>query len=220
MIRTTFLLTTLFLPLVYTIAQNKSLDSIKTLKEFVSISKKGKWKEVRNKNGVSLNYRNLVFSDDIETRQLSAKFKLKSNNIDSIISHIKQPKHVKLWNDGVKKIFILKNNHSNWITHTTYAIPFPFKQQDLVTHSTISKKKNTLILSSKSIPNFIKHQKGVKREGYNLSEWRLTKSKNGIINVEFSALSLTKSKIPRFLRDPIIQRKLINSFINLKENLL
>lgn len=183
MIRTVILLATLFVTLVHVQAQNKSLDSIKTLKEFVSISKKGKWKEARNKKGVTLNYRDLVFSDDIQTRQLSAKFRLKSNHIDSLISHIKQPKHVKLWNDGVKAIHILKNNTTDWITHTTYAIPFPFKQQDLVTRSTIYHNEKTLTLSSKSIPHFIKPQKGVTREGYNLTEWRFSKSENGFINV-------------------------------------
>lgn len=220
MIRTVILLAVLFVTLIDVQAQNESLDNINTLQELVSKAKKGKWKQVKHENSVSLNYRDLVISGAIETRELSAKFKLYSCNIDSIISHIKLPNHVRLWNDGVRDVNILKNDDTNWISHTTYDIPFPFKQQDLVTLSTISQEDNILILSSKSLPNFIKPQKGITREGYNLSEWRLTKSPNGIIDVEFCAVSLTKSNIPRFLRDPIVQRMLLNSFINLKEGLL
>ncbi|MEC3908122.1 hypothetical protein VOI54_13915 [Tamlana sp. 2201CG12-4] len=220
MTRTIILLATLCTLSLEVQAQNESLNDINTLQEFVSIARKGQWKEVKYKKGVSLNYRNLVVSDTIETRELSAKFKLQFSNIDSIVSHIKQPKHVRLWNDGVRDVNLLKNGVTNWISHTTYDIPFPFKQQDLVTHSTITQKHNTIILSSKSLPDFIEPQKGVTREGYNLSEWRLTTSENGTIEVEFYAVSLTKSNIPRFVRDPIIQRKLINSFINLKERLL
>jgi hypothetical protein len=220
MIRTVTLVATLFLTLINVQAQNESLDNVKTLKAFVSIAKKGKWKEVKYKKGVSLNYRDLVVSDTIKTRQLSAKFKLNYCTIDSIISHIKLPKHVKLWNDGVKDIRLLKNEGSSWISHATYNIPFPFKQQDLVTYSTLSQEGNLYIISSTSLPNFIKPQKGVTREGYNLSEWRLTIAANEIIDVEFCAISLTKSNIPRFLKDPIIRRKLVNSFINLKDNLL
>ena len=219
MIRNLILLATLFVTLLNVQTQNKSLDSIKTLKEFVAFSKKGKWKEARNKKGVTLNYRDLLFYD-IETRLLSAKFKLKYNNIDSLISHIKEPKYIKLWNSSVKDVDILKNEDTNWISHTTYAIPFPFKQQDLVARSTISKEGNSLIISSKSLPNYIQLKKGINREGYNLSEWRLTKSINGIIDVEFSTISLTNSSIPRFLKDPIIQRKLLSSFIKLKEKFL
>ena len=220
MIRTVTLVATLFVASINVHAQNESLNQIHTLKEFVSIAKKGKWKEVKYKKGVSLNYRDLVISDTIETRQLSAKFKLNYCTIDSIIAYIKLPKHVRLWNDGIKDICILKNESSSWISHTTYNIPFPFKQQDMVTYSTISQKGNVFIISSKSLPNYIKPKRGVTREGYNVSEWRLTRSSNEIIDVEFSAISLTKSSIPRFLKDPIIRRKLVNSFINLKENLL
>jgi hypothetical protein len=220
MIKSVILLAIMLVTLENVQAQNESLDSIQTLKEFVAFSKKGKWKEARNKKGVSLNYRDLVFSSSIKTRQLSAKFKLDSCNLDSIIAHIKLPKYVKLWNEGVRDINILKKGDDNWVSHTTYNIPFPFKQQDLVTHSIISQQENKVILYSKSLPDYISPKKGVTREGYNLSEWRLTKSVNGTIEVEFCVISLTNSSIPRFLKDPIIQRKLLTSFINLKENLL
>lgn len=212
------LLTTLFISLINLQAQNKLLDSINSLQEFVYLSKKGKWKEVKKKKGISLNYRDLIFNDTIKTRLLSAKFKLNSNNFDSVIYHLKLPKHIKLWNNGIRDINILKSEDSYWVSHAIYDIPFPFKQKDLVTYSTISKKDSFLILSSKSLPNFIKPQKGVTREGYNLSEWRLKLSTNSTIDVEFCALSLTKSKIPKFLRDPILQRILVKSFANLKES--
>lgn len=220
MIRTVILLATLFVTLGNVQAQNESLDTINTLQEFVSISKKGKWKEVKNKQGVSLNYRDLVFSNAIKTRELSAKFKLNSSNLDLAIAYIKLPKHIKLWNSSVKDVSILRNNDTVWVSHTTYNIPFPFKQQDLVALFTIKEKDNSLIISSKSLPNFIKPLKGVNREGFNLSEWRLTECVGGTIDVEFCAISLTNSSIPRFLKDPIIQRKLLSSFIKFKETLL
>ncbi|MDT0551994.1 hypothetical protein [Urechidicola vernalis] len=220
MIRSVVLLATIFVAFIELQAQNVTLEGINTLQEFVSKTKKGSWEEVKNKKGISINYRDLVVSETIETRELSVRFNIKYSSIDSLIAHIKMPKHVRNWNDAVREISLLINNKRSWISHTVYDIPFPFKQQDLVTYSTLNKDGDVIILSSKSIPNYIQPKKGVHREGYNLSEWRLTTSNNEVVEVEFCAISLTNSSIPRFLKDPIIQRNLINSFINLKQGLL
>lgn len=216
MFRTVILITVAAITTVKAQAQNEFLGKINTLEGLVSIAQKGRWEEVNNQDGVSINYRDLTIGETIKTRQLLVKFRLKSPSIDSLIPKIKLPKHIKTWNDGVRDVRILENKGTKWILHTTYDIPFPFKQQDLVTQSTLSKEKTTTILSSKSLPNYIKKRAGVKREGYNFSEWRFKTSTNGFIEVEFSAVSLTPSKIPRFLGDPIIQQTLLKSFIKLK----
>lgn len=220
MFRTVILITVAAITTVKAQTKNEFLDKINSLEGLVSIAQKGKWEEVNNKDGVSINYRDLIIADTIKTRQLLVKFRLKSPSIDSLITQVKLPKHIKIWNDGVSDVKILENKDTKWISHTTYNIPFPFKQQDLVTQSTLTKKENTIILSSKSLPNYIKQQEGVKREGYNFSEWRFKAMANSIVEIEFCAISFTPPRFPKFLRDPIIQRTLINSFVNLKEKAL
>ena len=219
MIKKTILFMLLFTIQNIIIGQNNKLDNVQDFQDFVSKAKKGKWKQVRNKKGVSLHYRSLSLFDEIETRQMSAKFQVSSNLLDTIITQIKEPENIKLWNESIREVKLLKNDATNWILHSVYKIPFPFAQQDLVASYLLTKKRDTLILSSKSLPKYIKEKKGVTRESYNLSQWLLIRRDNGEIDVEFSAISLSNSTIPRFIKDPIIQRKLLKSFIKLKERL-
>lgn len=192
-------------------AQNKELDAIRNLQEFVNAAKKEDWKQAKQKNGITIITRKLELFDTINVRELMVKFMV-SGSIDSILSMIKHPDKLKTWNYGIKKAKILKEMDTNWILHTVYKIPFPFSQQDLVASYSIGKRKDVIVISSKSTPDFIKPIKGITREGYNLSQWLLIPRNNGRFEIKFSAISITNSKIPRWIKDPLIQRMLLKSF--------
>ncbi|MEN8799338.1 MAG: hypothetical protein ABF293_08835 [Flavobacteriaceae bacterium] len=198
-------------------AQNKELDAIRNLQEFVATAKKEKWKQVKQKNGVTILYRNLELFDTIEVRELMVKFTV-TGTIDSILSMIKKPENLKTWNQGIRSAKILKDKDTNWILHTVYKIPFPFSQQDLVASYNIEKRKDVIVISSKSTPDYIEPIKGITREGYNLSQWLLIKRKHRFFEIKFSAISITNSKIPRWIKDPLIQRMLLKSFGKFKNS--
>ena len=199
------------------IAQNKELDAIRNLQEFVSAAKKEDWKKAKHKNGITIIYRKLELFDTINVRELMVKF-IVSGTIDSILSMIKQPENVKTWNYGIKNAEILKEMDTNWILHTVYKIPFPFSQQDLVASYSKEKRKDVIAISSKSSPDFIEPLKGITREGYNLSQWLLIPRNNGLFEIKFSVISITNSKIPRWIKDPLIQRMLLKSFDKFKNS--
>ena len=201
------------------IAQNKELDAIANLQEFVAAAKKEKWKQAKQKDGITISYRDLELFDTIETRELRLKFTV-SGTIESILSQIKQVDNLKAWNDGVRQAKVLKDNDSSWILHTVYKIPWPFSQQDLVASYSIERRKDIVIISSKSLPDYIKPTEGITREGYNLSQWLIIPKSNGLFEVKFSAISLTNSSIPRWIKDPLLQRMLLKSFSKLKNRLL
>jgi glutamine amidotransferase PdxT len=67
------------------------------------------------------------------------------------------------------------------------------------------------------LPGYIEPLKNVTRQQLYFGKWELIAHNNTTTEVKFSALSVSKSGIPRFIRDPIIQRKLLNSFSSLKE---
>lgn len=199
-------------------AQNKELDEIRNLEEFVATARKEDWKQSKQKNGITISYRKLELFETIKTRELLLEFTV-SGTMDSILSQIKQPDNLSSWNDGIKSAKVLKENGPSWILHTVYKIPFPFSQQDLVASYSIEKRKDTIIISSKSLPDYIKPIKGVTREGYNLSQWLLISKKNGHFEIKFSAISITNSSIPRWIKDPLIQRMLIKSFSKFKNRM-
>ena len=153
-------------------AQIKELDAIPNLQEFVAAAKKENWEQAKNKDGITISYRELELFDTIETRELLIEFTVRGT-IDSILSQIKQPDKLKSWNDSVRSARVLKDNDTNWILHTVYKIPWPFSQQDLVASYNVERRKDTIIISSKSLPNYIKPLEGITREGYNLSQWLL-----------------------------------------------
>nr|WP_299337801.1 hypothetical protein [Allomuricauda sp.] len=198
--------------------QNTALDSVTDLNEFERLAEKGPWEIAKQKKGVTLSYRKLKVADTLNIRELSASFKT-SSSIDSIIAYIKQPPKIKEWNEAVRFNELLYGEDSTWVSHTTFDIPYPFPQQELVSKYTINHKDKKVIVSSRSVPNYITLKKGINRERYNWGNWLLLPLDNGLVQVTFSAVSLSNSSIPRFIKDPIIKRKLVNSFIKLKNQL-
>ena len=201
------------------IAQNKELNAIGNLQEFVAAAKTENWKHAKQKNGITISYRKVVLFDTIKTRELRVNFTV-AGTIDSILAQIKQPDKLRSWNNGVRSAKVLKDNDTNWVLYTEYKIPFPFSQQDLVASYNIKKRKNTVVISSKSLPDFIKPKKGITREGYNLSQWLVVSKNNGLFEIKFSAISLTNSGIPRWIKDPVLRGMLIKSFSKFKNRLL
>lgn len=212
------LIITLASPLLF-IAQNKQLETISNLQEFVAAAKKDKWEQAKQKDGITISYRDLELFETIETRELLLEFNIRGS-LDSILSQIKQPDKLKSWNDGVSSAELLKDIDANWIMHTVYDIPWPFSQQDLVASYNIERRKDSIIISSRSLPDFIKPVEGITREGYNLSQWLIIAKHNSLFEIKFSAISLTNSSIPRWIKDPLIQRMLIKSFGKFKKSVL
>ena len=126
------------------IAQNRELNAIANLQEFIAAAKKENWKQAKQKNGITISYRKLELFDTIKTRELMVKFTV-AGTIDSILAQIKQPDKLRSWNNGVRSAKVLKDNDTNWVLYTEYKIPFPFSQQDLVASYNIEKRKNTVL---------------------------------------------------------------------------
>lgn len=201
------------------ISQNKKLDALVNLQSFVAAAIKEEWKTKKQKEGITISYRNLELFDTIKTRELMLKF-IVSGTIDSIISQIKQPGKLLSWNEGIRNATMLQDNDNNWILHTVYKIPWPLSKQDIVAHYSIEQRNDTIRISSKSLPDFIKPLKGSVREGYNLTQWLIVAKNNSLFDIEFSAISLTNSSIPRWIKDPLIRKMLIKSFSGFRNNLL
>ena len=128
-------------------AQNKELDAIGTLQDFVAAAKKGNWEQAKQKNEITVSYRELELFDNIETRELLVEFTV-LGTIDSILSQLKRPDQLKSWNEGIRSAKLLKDAAPDWILHTVYKIPWPFSQQDLVASYSIEKRKDTIVISS------------------------------------------------------------------------
>lgn len=198
--------------------QHHLTKTVTSLQEFTALAEKGTWKTVQQKDGITIKYRSLIISDSLKTRELSASF-ITSTVKDSVLSYLKFPSKIKLWNSNFKEISILEDNESHWISHTIYNIPYPFSQQDLVAENRFFHKGFSTLISSRAIPNYMQPLKNHSREKFHLAEWKLTTLSNTETLLTYSVVSIAKSNIPRFIKDPIIQNKLLNSLLDLKKTL-
>ncbi len=176
----------------------------------------GKWKIERQGEGVTLSSRWLEFGDALKTRELLLSFVV-SSDMDYVCRNLKCPAQLRAWNDGVRELNLLESGDSVWITHIVYAVPPPFLQQDLVIKNIMRKENHRVTITMHALPDYIPPLKNVNRQKHYFGRMELKARENRNIAVRFSVISLSKSKIPRFIRDPIIQHKLYTSFVKLKE---
>ncbi|QZT37198.1 hypothetical protein K5X82_18530 [Halosquirtibacter xylanolyticus] len=192
--------------------QNGNLD------DFITKAKCSKWSIVKkDKNkGVNISTRWLYFGDTIKTREMALYFRVNAG-IKDVISNLRSTSALKTWNLGIRELNLIDKSDSTWITHTVYDIPYPFSQQDLVTKSTIIEHVSNTIINVNAVPYIIKQTDNIQRQQSYHGRWILQTNSNGMTEVHFSAISFTETNIPRFIRDPIVQNKLLKSFIKLKE---
>jgi len=196
-------------------AQNRLLDQNSSLTALTKLAKCGKWESVKQDNGVDISYRWLAFGDTLKTREVATCF-IADARVEDVLINLRTKQALETWNNGVRELNLLKNTDSSWITHTIYNIPYPFSQQDLVLKNTIERSADLTLVHVKALPEYIALVDDVNRQRYYRGQWTLKPLVGGKTEVHFSVISFSKSSIPRFIRDPIIQHALLSSFIKLK----
>jgi hypothetical protein len=216
------ILTALVLMLVLTgfrinvAAQQISWSAMEDIRQVTELATVTRWEMIKQDKGVTLSSRWLSYGDSLRTREIALHFSVDAD-MERVLAYLTDLKKMKDWNDGVRSLELLEHKGSTWITHTVYDIPYPFAQQDLVVKSTMKQEKQKIIILLSALPGYIKPLKNVNRQQLYFGKWELTTADNTTTQVKFSALSFSKSGIPRLIRDPVIQNKLFKSFSRLKE---
>lgn len=196
--------------------QQISWSTMDDIRQVTKLATSTPWETIREEKGVKLSSRWLTFGDSLKTREIAAYFIVDADSrgiLDCLMNPIKMVE----WNDGVRSLNVYKQDGSTWITHTVYDIPYPLSQQDLVVKNVMIRDKQKIIILLSAIPDYIEPLNNVNRQQLYFGKWELFSIENSCTEVKFSVLSFSKSRVPRFMRDPIIQNKLFNSFIRLKE---
>ena len=198
------------------LAQDILSDKNINMDYLISEAKCDKWKVVRKGEGVNISTRWLSFGDTLKTREIAMDFKVDASTND-VLLNLQNASVLKQWNISVRELKVFNLTDSTWVTHMVYDIPYPFSQQDLVTKNTIIEQDEDIIIDVKAQPELVQEREDINRQRFYFGQWQIKTMPYGKTEVRFSAISFSKSIIPRFIRDPIIQRKLLSSFIMLKE---
>lgn len=191
----------------------KSSTSLSQLLQHVVI---GEWGDADESDGVTIWYRDIEFSNGDETRQLKAEFTLHAS-LDTILHYMKQPELVAKWNEGFSSCSMLEDNGNHWVLYSVYDIPFPLTKKDLVADYRLHYEGNNVIVNTYPRPEYKAEVKGYERERYNFNEWTLIRMDKDHYKAVFNVITLSSSSVPNFIKDPIIQRTLIKSFVQLRE---
>lgn len=196
--------------------QQISWSTMDDIRQVTKLATSTPWETIREEKGVKLSSRWLTFGDTIKTREIAAHL-IVDTDFREVLDCLMNPEKMLVWNDGVRSLNVFKQDGSNWITHTVYDIPYPLSQQDLVVKNLMIRDKQKIVILLSAIPDYIEPLKNVNRQQLYFGKWELLSHENSSTEVKFSVLSFSKSRVPRFMRDPIIQHKLFNSFVRLKE---
>lgn len=209
-----------FISIYTTCAQIHILDTASNIHQVTEVADLEKWKTVKDEDGIRLQYRWLKIDNSIKTRELSLHF-VTHTEMDTVLTYLQDAERHTQWNMGVKTFDILSQDSTqmHWVSHTEYNIPFPISQQDLVVNNSLTKTDSSMVIDITSQPNFIPPLEDVDRVKYYIAQWEMNKLDSTHTEITFSAITLSKSYIPRFIKDPIIQNNLVKSFKALKEAL-
>ncbi len=199
-------------------AQKNAVYSSDDIRQITKLATTTVWKTIKKDDGITIKSRWLAFEDTLKTREISLNFIVKSD-LDKILLNLKQPDKIISWNHTVKQAKLLEQYQNIWITHTLYDIPYPLSQQDLVVKNILIRADHHAVILMSALPDYIRPLMHVKRQRFYYGKWELNSIRGGQTEVKLSILSFSKSSIPRFIRDPIIQNSLFNSFVNLKKML-
>ncbi|WP_439182592.1 hypothetical protein [Carboxylicivirga taeanensis] len=202
--------------LIWAINANSQLKTKANYKALLSNARCDNWQAIKHEEGVDIRYRWLTFGDTLKTRELMLSFSVRAS-VQNVLHYLRSESALSSWNLGVRDLNVWTDSDSTWLTHMIYDIPYPLSQQDLVTQNTIVESSGDVLIDVDAAPALVSRLPNVNRQQFYFGQWRLKTQPNGKTAVTFSLVSLSKSRIPRFIRDPIIQNKLLGSFIKLKE---
>lgn len=176
---------------------------------------KTEWNLAKKADGISLYYRWITEGDSIRTREMKTEFTIDAK-IPEIISLFSDAESYKSWAAGIKKCKIEKTSDSVWITHTVMNYPWPFKQKDLVTRHSLKYNDLNACIEIEAAPELFSEIEGIERMKNYRGTWHFYTDKNGMTVVDCRLVSSTKPMFPRFIQDPVVQKILIGSFVDLK----
>ena len=172
------------------------------------------WKLAEQSEDISISYRFVKIGDTLKTRQMHISFYVEANP-EQMVEMFKNPNKLSAWSPGIKKCELVQEDSSSWITYNLFDIPWPFEKRDLITEYQVVKSETTVTLFLTGKPNLLPHNPDITRinnEGY----WIFKPLENGKVLVEFYTIYLSKPVIPRFIKDPIIQKNFVNSINKLR----
>ncbi|MBO9632330.1 MAG: hypothetical protein J7578_04385 [Chitinophagaceae bacterium] len=174
----------------------------------------GEYKLVKKDEVVSLYERWVPGAEGGQVREIKAVFEVRSD-LEGMISLLTDQARGKEWNVNAQLYNVLHTGgRTNWITYTRYSIPWPLGDQDCCLAYSVRKDSGNLRIGIISFESVLHNQFPVSPEVTRITgtkgKWQLEDAGNGRMKVSYF-VSTNRSKIPRWISDPIVRNNLFST---------
>ncbi len=187
-----------------------------------------KWETVFIREEIIIKERWITNLTGEKTRERRAEFLVEAKA--KVVTELLRQDHFnKCWMGNVDRFHSFgKSSPNQWISYTVYAIPWPFKKQDLLSEYTLSQdqyEKNYYIQVKglDQTPAQLRALIGVNRKYKRLSnyraEWHIKETEQGRSRVVFTASSTDPPPFPRWMMDPVLVRLFADNFSRFKNEI-
>ncbi|MHC1706334.1 MAG: hypothetical protein AB9842_02300 [Bacteroidales bacterium] len=175
------------------------------------------WEKIETRSEITLYERWVTAGSSLIVKERKGEMLVKSS-MKKALNVLTDPAKTQLWMENVDKSYMVRKlNDLEWYSYTSFALPWPFDNRDLVCHTTLNLTTHhyaTLEMSSSE--NIAPYKENFKRLTNYKATWKIVDVGNGYICVVFSAVTFKAPEYPRIIQDKVVRGAFLRSLINLR----
>jgi hypothetical protein len=141
------------------------------------------WQLERNKNGIEVYTRNQTHLQVKSVISINAP-------LSGMVALIKDDQAATQWIDRMSAFENIRTvNDQEWYTYGEIAIPWPFKNRDVISRNQISQDAETgdVVITIVSVPDYMAEKPGKSRIGQSEASWTFRPGPDGTLTVTYVA---------------------------------
>jgi hypothetical protein len=176
--------------------------------------KTGEWQLQKNEEGIQIFTRKYA---DKSFKQIRATMTLEAS-LSTMTAIIKDDKETIQWADRLKEYKNLKViNNTEWYCYAIAAIPWPFKNKDIITHNVLTQDSSKVVnIHIVSKPDYIPATSDNDRIKKSEGSWNFKPLGNGKVEVTYLFYTEPDGILPQWMVTPLVVGSIFKTMQGLK----
>ncbi len=179
-------------------------------------SKENPWEKVESTSDITIYERWIDVSPTLSVRERKCELQLKTN-YNKVIGTLVNPAMTSYWMENVNNSFLIeKVNETKWYSYTSFAMPWPFDNRDLICVSSLKHHSNqSASIEIVSCEYLLPLKHNVKRLTNYKATWKIVDVGKGFVNLSFTAVTYKAPEYPRIIQDKVVRGAFLRSMLKL-----
>ena len=177
------------------------------------------WRLRKEKDGIQIYTRWVQADDDRKARQMHAVMQVDAS-LGAVVQALADEEQVPEWLNRVDDYYHFSpSGRSDWYAYAKFDIPWPMKDQDLITRNLLSSNAESgqVHVEIQGVSDYIPEEKDIDRIPHFEGSWDFTPLANGTIQVDYYLFVKSKPVLPRWMIDPIVEYGMWRTFSDFRE---